>query len=120
MIALATRDLLWRTRLVEAARATGVAFAECRDVPGLQRVLAERALSGVLVDLEMEDAPALIAAARDWARAAGSELAIWAFGAHTDREGFELARAAGAARVLARGALAARVGEIIEELERGR
>jgi CheY-like chemotaxis protein len=95
-------DLLFLSRIREAARGTAVEVRAVRDAGAL----AESARDGgrlVLVDADSARLP-WEAAVRALRAAQGDDLPVVAFLSHVHAERAEAARAAGCTRVLARGA----------------
>lgn len=122
MIAYLASDLLWGTRIKSTAEALGIAARPVRDLGMLEARLADSEVRGLVVDLEapLETALALIErAAREPLHAGGGSIRIVAFGPHVAVDALEGAKRAGAGVVMARGAFAARLPEILGELESG-
>jgi len=104
-ILLVSSDLLFRSRIDDAARAAGLALRVATTAERLERHLsAGLEPSAAIVDLECEtlDAGAAIQRLREmpW----GAELPIVAYAGHTNVEAIRTGRAAGAGTVLARSA----------------
>ncbi|HZW10534.1 MAG TPA: hypothetical protein VFF69_11585 [Phycisphaerales bacterium] len=116
MILYAAADLLWATRIKETCVSLGIAARPVRTLEMLGARLADSPVRGLIVDLETGDLGLELIRR---ARAAGSArpgLAVVAFGPHVAADLFAAARAAGADRVLARGAFSDRLPELLRAL----
>ena len=121
MILYLASDLVWATKIKSTADALGVACRPARDVSMLEARLADSDVRAFLVDLEAgERAIELIGALRRAeAESGGPAVHVIAFGPHVDVVAFEAAREAGADRAVARGAIAARLPDLLVELSGG-
>jgi hypothetical protein len=120
MVVYVAADLLWATRIKGTADQLGIPCRPVRSVEMLHARLGEGGVRGVIVDLEAGDL-ALDAIRAVRARAAADEQGgtpvIVAFGPHVGVEALAAAKAAGADRVLARGAFDRGLVEILKGLE---
>ena len=118
MIVYFAADLLWATRIREAAKQGSIPCRPVRSPDMLRARLADSDVRAAIVDLDAPDvAFELIRTLRDpGGPAAGRSIRIVAFGPHIATELLEQARAAGADAVLARGAFDRRLPEILAEL----
>ncbi len=96
-------DLTSAARIRGAAQATGTELRLARDADALLRAAAAEQPRLIVVDLEARGDPAA-AIARLKADAATAAIPVIAFAPHVREEAIAAARAAGAERVLARGA----------------
>ncbi|MFG0284727.1 MAG: hypothetical protein ACF8R7_09935 [Phycisphaerales bacterium JB039] len=111
MILYCASDLLWATRLRRLADDLGLPARPVRNPEMLRQRLAEGPASALIVDLEAEEAEAVLAAAADCRPAR-----ILAFGPHVARDRLGRARDLGADEVLTRGAFEANLPEILTRL----
>jgi CheY-like chemotaxis protein len=95
-------DLLFLSRVREAAGRAGIEVLQARDTATL--VAAARQARLVIVDADTERIPWLDALLALRADAALAEIPVVAFLSHVAADRAEMARAAGIRRVLARGA----------------
>src|SRR5262245_18800779 len=121
MILYCAADLLWATRIKATAESLGIPCRPARSVEMLEARLADSAVRALIVDLDSgEAALSLIRALRGENNKPGRDpdraIQILAFGPHVALELFEQARAAGADRVLARGAFDRQLPEILRVL----
>ncbi len=116
MIAYTASDLLWSSRIKSTADALGLPARRISKPDDLQALLESGPVRLVLVDLEAEDAQAMISAVRG---PEASELAkqapTLAWAPHVLVDDLENARRAGIDRVLTRGAFAAGLETILAE-----
>lgn len=137
MVVYCAADLLWSTRIKSTADAAQIPCRPVRDLGMLSARLADSDVRGLIVDLETGDTGmSLIRALRGTggtgpnqgeipgSAGAGAldpegKVRIVAFGPHVEVERFEEARAAGADRVLARGAFDRGLVEVLQRLEAG-
>jgi hypothetical protein len=122
MILYCAADLLWATRIKATAESLGVPCRPVRSVEMLEARLADSTVRALIVDLESgETGLLLIRALRGENKNPGRDpdrtIQILAFGPHIALELFEQARAAGADRVLARGAFDRQLPEILRALD---
>jgi len=105
-------DLLFLSRIREAARAAGI---EVRAVRGASELLGAARQDGrlVLVDADSERLPWAVAALR--AEPGTAALPVIAFVSHVRADRAEAARAAGASRVLARSAFVNQLPELVAQ-----
>jgi len=108
-------DLMFLSRVREAARGAGVGMTSVRDADGL--LAAARAGARlVVVDLDGARVPWREALASLRADAAFRELPVVGFLSHVRGDLAEAARAAGASRVLARSAFVAELPRLVAAL----
>ena len=105
-------DLMFLSRLREEARRAGADLASATTQAELVELLLDAPPALVIFDLTVRSADPVkaITAAR---AAAGPATRMLAYGPHGDLALLEAARAAGADEVLARGAFAARLPELL-------
>lgn len=135
MILYCASDLLWATRIKRLAEDMGLPCRPVRNPDMLRDRLAEGPVAALIVDLEAEQADALLAAAsaiglppdgeaRERVAAPEPPSAlpphlrprhVIAFGPHVDRARLQQARARGA-ETLTRGAFEANLPRILERL----
>ena len=112
---LAASDLLFGSRIQQAAEAHGLEVAltsRDSDVLGKARALGPAA---VLIDLAgVPDGPALVRSLK--AEPALTGMQVIGYLGHTHADLFEAARAAGADQVLAKGELTRRLPELMRDL----
>jgi hypothetical protein len=112
LVAIVARDLIIATRIAEAAAAAGreaVRVDEPADLPDARNVAI------AFVDWG-ERAPGWGGTLASWvAGAAGARPRLIVFGPHTDIEAHRAARSAGIGPMLARSALVARLGLLLDE-----
>jgi CheY-like chemotaxis protein len=108
-------DLLFRSKIDDAARRAGVPLRVAKSVEQLDRHLGTSAPAVVLVDLEMEglDAPAMLGRLR--AAPAGATVPVIGFAGHTNVEVIHAARASGV-QVMARSAFVAQLPALMERI----
>jgi CheY-like chemotaxis protein len=96
-------DLLFRSKIDDAARRSGVPLRVAKSIEQLDRHLGAAAPAVVLVDLEMEglDTPAMLARLR--ATPAAANVPVIGFAGHMNVEVIHAARAGGV-QVMARSA----------------
>jgi hypothetical protein len=137
MIVYVAADLLWATRIKGTADQLGIPCRPVRSLDMLRARLGEGGVRGVIVDLEAGDlALEVIRAVRlheargggggdqggvpdgggSGGRGGEGVAAIVAFGPHVEVEAFAAAKAAGADRVLARGAFDRGLVEVLRGL----
>ncbi|HEU4585019.1 MAG TPA: hypothetical protein VFR95_04670 [Gemmatimonadaceae bacterium] len=116
-------DLLFRSKIDDAARRSGLELRAAKSLEQLERHLEKREPSVVFVDLEA-DAPDPAAAIRTIRERVGEgAVRIIGFAGHTNIEAIEAGRAAGATLVLARSGLTSQLPALLErvaEAERAR
>lgn len=116
-------DLLFRSKIDDAARRNGLELRAAKSLEQLERHLGKCEPSVVLVDLEADspDPVAAIGTVRE--RVGERGVHIIGFAGHTNIAAIEAGRAAGATVVLARSGLAAQLPTLLErvaEAERAR
>jgi hypothetical protein len=121
MILYCAADLIWATRIKSTADGLGIPCRPVRNVEMLKARLADSQVRAVILDLET---PGTSLAILRTLRGTPTEPAMdpdrkirtLAFGPHVAAELFEQARAAGADRLLARGAFDRALPEILQDL----
>jgi CheY-like chemotaxis protein len=107
-------DLMFGSRIREAAAAKGVAMRSARSPEALLQACREEAPSLVLADLDdnrVRALEAVLALRRD---PAFRELRVIGFVSHVDAERAQAAQAAGCSRVMARGAFVQELPRLLE------
>jgi CheY-like chemotaxis protein len=122
MILYCAADLIWATRIKATADALGIPCRPVRNVEMLKARLTDSKVRAVILDLETpEMSLAILRTLRgtpgEPATDPGRTIRVLAFGPHVATDLFEQARAAGADRVLARGAFDRALPEILQDLE---
>ncbi len=119
MIVYCCSDLIFATRIRSTCDTLGILSRPARDEPMLQNRLdrvedgkANDAVSAVLVDLDLDAGPALIALAK----AHPASPPIIAFGAHVATERLQAAHHAGASQVLSRGTFTKDLPALLQRL----
>lgn len=115
MIAYFAADLLWATRIKGCAEDMGIPARPVRSPEMLGARLADSDVRALVVDLDSpETALALIRHLREYeAQSGGRRVRIVAFGPHVGIEALSAASAAGADKVLARGAFNAHMPALL-------
>ncbi len=116
-------DLLFRSKIDDAARRNGLELRVAKSLEQLERHLAKSEPAVVFVDLEADspDPAAAIRVLRE--RAGENAVRIIGFAGHTNIAAIEAGRAAGATLVLARSGLTSQLPTLLErvaEAERAR
>ncbi|HET7620525.1 MAG TPA: hypothetical protein VFK39_01365 [Gemmatimonadaceae bacterium] len=116
-------DLLFRSKIDDAARRNGLELRVAKSLEQLERHLAKNEPAVVFVDLEADspDPAAAIRVLRE--RAGENTVRIIGFAGHTNIGAIEAGRAAGATLVLARSGLTSQLPTLLErvaEAERAR
>jgi CheY-like chemotaxis protein len=108
-------DLLFRSKIDDAARRAGVPLRVAKSMEQLDRHLGTSTPAVVLVDLEMDglDAPGMLARLR--ATPAGANVPVIGFAGHTNVEVIHAARAAGV-QVMARSAFVAQLPALMDNI----
>ena len=118
LVVYCAADLLWASKIKGTGDAVGVHCRPVRDVGMLEARLGDSRVVGAVIDLEAGEAGRAVLERLRGAAAGPRERAVRVvvFGPHVEAEGLRGARAAGADAVLTRGALNARLGEVLREL----
>jgi CheY-like chemotaxis protein len=108
-------DLLFRSKIDDAARRAGVPLRVAKSVEQLDRHLASATPAVVLMDLEMEglDGSAMLARLR--ATPAAANVPVIGFAGHTNVEVIHAARADGV-QVMARSAFVAQLQALMDRI----
>ncbi len=108
-------DLIFRSKIDEAARRAGVPLRVAKSLEQLERHLGNATPAVVLMDLEMEgvDTPAMLSRLRSNAEAA--KVPVIGFAGHTNVEVIHAARADGV-QVMARSAFVAQLPAMMERI----
>ena len=108
-------DLLFRSKIDDAARRAGVPLRVAKSLEQLDRHLSTSTPAVVLVDLEMDglDAPGMLARLR--ATPAAANVPVIGFAGHTNVEVIHAARAAGV-QVMARSAFVAQLPALMDNI----
>ena len=112
-------DLLFRSKIDDAARRVGVPLRVAKSVEQLERHLANATPAVVLIDLEMEglDTHAMLARLR--ATPAAATVPVIGFAGHTNVEVIHAARANGV-QVMARSAFVSQLPSLMENIAASR
>ena len=118
MICFCAADLLWATRIKSTADALGISCRPTRNLEMLEARLVDSPVRSLIVDLESGDAGmSLIRRLRgEGVDETAKAIRIVVFGPHVAAEMFEEAKRAGADVLMARGAFASRLPEILQRL----
>jgi CheY-like chemotaxis protein len=108
-------DLMFASRIREAALARGTALRSARSPEALLSACREERPSLVLADLDDSRVRALEAVQALRQDPAFSDLAVIGFVSHVDAERARAAQAAGCSRVLARGAFVQLLPQLLEQ-----
>ena len=108
-------DLLFRSKIDDAARRAGVPLRVAKSLEQLDRHLGNATPAVVLMDLEMEglDTPAMLARLR--ATPAGATVPVIGFAGHMNVEVIHAARASGV-QVMARSAFVAQLSALMDHI----
>lgn len=121
MILYLAADLIWGTRIKATAESLGISARPVRSLEMLEARLGEvhpTPIRGLLLDLEKPDeALAMLARLRDRRPIDPPPFPAICWAPHVERGLMEQAAAAGAARVLTRGAFDANLPRLLAELE---
>lgn len=112
MILYAAADLLWASKIKATADALGLPARPVRTPEMLAARLADTQPTALLIDLDKDDALALLVQARQ----AAPSLRIVAFGPHVAKDLLQSARDAGANDVMTRGALEHHMEDVLMKL----
>lgn len=115
MILYAAADLLWASKIKGTAEALGLAARPVRTPEMLTARLSDSQPRALLIDLDKDDAIALLTQARQ----ASATLRIVAFGPHVAKDLLQAARDAGANEVMTRGALEHHMEDVLVALAQG-
>lgn len=114
MIAFVASDLIWASRIKATADAVGLPAKRVFNPQGLADLLTAGPVSLVLLDLESEDAPALITALRGpEASEQARRIPTVAWAPHVLVDRIQSAKDAGIDQVLPRGAFASKLESIL-------
>jgi CheY-like chemotaxis protein len=108
-------DLMFLSRIREAARATGLEVETSRDVASLVATCRQRRPAVIFVDLGTRRLPALEAVAAVRAEPSLTEVPIVGFLGHAQVDDARAAETAGCTRVLARGAFVNELPRLLAE-----
>lgn len=108
-------DLIFRSKIDEAARLNGLELRAARSLEQLDRHLGNAEPAVAFVDLEADspDPAAAIHRIRESAEERGSVVRVVGFAGHTNVAAIEAGRAAGATLVLARSGLASQLPTLL-------
>ena len=108
-------DLLFRSKIDDAARRAGVPLRVAKSPDQLERHLGNATPAVVLMDLEMEglDTPAMLSRLRGTPE--GAKIPVIGFAGHTNVEVIQAARADGV-QVMARSAFVAQLPAMMERI----
>jgi DNA-binding NtrC family response regulator len=108
-------DLLFRSKIDDAARRAGVPLRVAKSIEQLDRHLGNAVPAVVLIDLEMEglDTPAMLGRLR--ATPVGANVPVIGFAGHTNVTVIHAARAGGV-QVMARSAFVAQLPAMMERI----
>ena len=101
-VLLVISDLLFRSRIDDAARHANVPLRVAKSMEQLERHLSKEAPSLAIVDLESDTIDTAAAIRRLRATPGGESLRIVAYAGHTNLDAIKAGRDAGAGVVLAR------------------
>lgn len=120
MIVYCCSDLIFATKIAVTARAAGIPTRPARDADALANRLqcvddgrANDPVTGVVVDLDHDDALTLITVAKSFDAA----LTVIAFGSHVAVDRLEAARKGGADTVLPRSRFSAELPQWLDRLD---
>jgi CheY-like chemotaxis protein len=109
-------DLLFRSKIDEAARRNGLQLRAAKSIEQLDRHLGNGEPAVVFVDLEADSPEPTAAIDRIRQLAGGSAIRIIGFAGHTNIAAIEAGRAAGASIVLARSGLSSQLPTLLERV----
>jgi DNA-binding response OmpR family regulator len=112
-ILLVISDLLFRSRIDDAARHANVPLRVAKSMEQLERHLAKEAPSLAIVDLEADTIDAAAAIRRLRATPGGDAVRIVAYAGHTNLGAIKAGRDAGAGVVLARSGFIAQLSGLL-------
>jgi DNA-binding NtrC family response regulator len=108
-------DLIFRSKIDDAARRAGVPLRVAKTVEQLDRHLGNATPAVVLVDLEMQDLQTPVILGRLRANPAAAKIPVIGFAGHTNVEVIHAARADGV-QVMARSAFVAQLPAMMERI----
>jgi len=108
-------DLIFRSKIDDAARRAGVPLRVAKTVEQLDRHLGSATPALVLVDLEMQELQTPVVLDRLRANAASARIPVIGFAGHTNVEVIHAARADGV-QVMARSAFVAQLPAMMERI----
>ena len=108
-------DLIFRSKIDDAARRAGVPLRVAKTVEQLDRHLGSAMPALVLVDLEMEELQTPVVLGRLRANPAAARIPVIGFAGHTNVEVIHAARADGV-QVMARSAFVAQLPAMMERI----
>lgn len=112
-ILLVTSDLLFRSRIDDAARHANVPLRVAKSMEQLERHLSREAPSLAIVDLESDTIDTSAAIRQLRALPGGDSLRIVAYASHTNLDAIKAGRDAGAGVVLARSGFIAQLPTLL-------
>ena len=112
-ILLILSDLLFRSRIDDAARHAGVALRVAKSMEQLERHLGNGIPAMAIVDLEIDTMDPTAAIRRLRELPGGDALPVIAYAGHTNVAAIQAGRAAGAGVVLARSAFVAQLPALL-------
>lgn len=120
MILYCCSDLMWASKVRATADALGIPARPARDRAMFLARLEDSPVRGVLIDLEAAGSGELLALSRGpGADPRAAQVRVVAFGPHVEAVRLAEAARAGASAVYARGALVARLPEVLRALAHG-
>jgi len=108
-------DLIFRSKIDDAARRAGVPLRVAKTVEQLDRHLGSATPAVVLIDLEMQELQTPVVLDRLRANAASARIPVIGFAGHTNVEVIHAARADGV-QVMARSAFVAQLPAMMERI----
>ena len=108
-------DLIFRSKIDDAARRAGVPLRVAKTVEQLDRHLGSATPAVVLVDLEMQELQTPVVLDRLRANPASAKIPVIGFAGHTNVEVIHAARADGV-QVMARSAFVAQLPAMMERI----
>jgi len=108
-------DLIFRSKIDDAARRAGVPLRVAKTVEQLDRHLGSATPAVVLIDLEMQELQTPVVLDRLRANAASAGIPVIGFAGHTNVEVIHAARADGV-QVMARSAFVAQLPAMMERI----
>lgn len=119
-VLLVSSDLLFRSRIDDAARHANVPLRVAKSMEQLERHLSKEAPALAIVDLESDTIDTAAAIRRLRAMPGGESLRIVAYAGHTNLDAIKGGRDAGAGVVLARSGFIAQLPTLLERVSRER